>query len=104
MKRVCAGGAAAGGAAGGGAGGEGRALPRPGGLAPPEALQQAFPQVADQVRPAVVNIGTVTLAKGRRPLTPSPFSDDPLFKDFFDQFFGGGQGPRGEVKQPSLGP
>src|SRR3990172_9006794 len=80
-----------------------RPAPLPGGLATPEALQQAFPQVADQVRPAVVNIGTVTLAKGRRPLTPSPFSDDPLFKDFFEQFFGGGQGPRGEFKQPSLG-
>ena len=80
-----------------------RPAPSPGGLATPEALQQAFTQVSEQVRPAVVNIGTVTLAKGRRPLTPSPFSDDPLFKDFFDQFFGGGQGPRGEFKQPSLG-
>ena len=80
-----------------------RPVPSPGGLATPDALQQAFTQVSEQVRPAVVNIGTVTLAKGRRPLTPSPFSDDPLFKDFFDQFFGGGQGPRGEFKQPSLG-
>ncbi|MFZ1060305.1 MAG: Do family serine endopeptidase, partial [Candidatus Rokuibacteriota bacterium] len=77
--------------------------PAPGGLATPDTLQQAFSQVADQVRPAVVNIGTVTLAKGRRPITPGPFSDDPLFKDFFEQFFGGGQGPRGEFKQPSLG-
>ena len=80
-----------------------RPAPPPGAQATPEALQQAFTQVAEQVRPAVVNIGTVTLAKGRRPLTPSPFSDDPLFKDFFEQFFGGGQGPRGEFKQPSLG-
>ncbi len=80
-----------------------RPAPLSGGLATPEALQQAFTQVAEHVRPAVVNIGTVTLAKGRRPLAPSPFSDDPLFKDFFDQFFGGGQGPRGEFKQPSLG-
>ena len=80
-----------------------RPAPPPGGLATPDTLQQAFTQVADQVRPAVVNIGTVTLAKGRRPVAPSPFSDDPLFKDFFEQFFGGGQGPRGEFKQPSLG-
>ena len=80
-----------------------RSAPSPGAQATPDTLQQAFTQVAEQVRPAVVNIGTVTLAKGRRPLTPSPFSDDPLFKDFFDQFFGGGQGPRGEFKQPSLG-
>jgi Do/DeqQ family serine protease len=77
--------------------------PSPGALATPDALQQAFTQVAEEVRPAVVNIGTVTLAKGRRPLAPSPFSDDPLFKDFFEQFFGGGQGLRGEFKQPSLG-
>ncbi len=69
----------------------------------PDGLQQAFTRVAEQVRPAVVNIGTVTLAKGRRPLAPNPFSDDPLFKDFFDQFFGGSPGPRGEFKQPSLG-
>ncbi len=69
----------------------------------PEGLQSAFTQVARHVRPAVVNIGTVTLAKGRRPPTPNPFSEDPLFKDFFEQFFGSGQGPRGEFKQPSLG-
>ncbi len=81
----------------------GRSAPLQPGPGTPDGLQQAFTRVADQVRPAVVNIGTVTLAKGRRPLTPSPFSDDPLFKDFFDQFFGGGQGPRGEFKQPSLG-
>jgi len=66
-----------------------------------EGLQSAFTQVVQQVRPAVVNIGTVTLAKTRRPLTPSPFSDDPLFKDFFEQF--PGPGPRGEFRQPSLG-
>ena len=69
----------------------------------PEGLQSAFTQVAQHVRPAVVNIGTVTLAKRGRPLTPSPFSDDPLFKDFFEQFFGSGPGARGEFKQPSLG-
>jgi len=68
-----------------------------------EGLQSAFTQVVQQVRPAVVNIGTVTLAKTRRPLTPSPFSDDPLFKDFFEQFPGSGPGPRGEFRQPSLG-
>jgi len=68
-----------------------------------EGLQSAFTQVVQQVRPAVVNIGTVTLAKTRRPPTPSPFSDDPLFKDFFEQFFGSGPGSRGEFRQPSLG-
>ncbi len=74
--------------------------PAPGSL---EGLQSAFTQVAQQVRPAVVNIGTVTLARPRRPVTPSPFSDDPLFKDFFEQFFGSGPGARGEFRQPSLG-
>ena len=81
-----------------------RPAPPPGGLATPDTLQQAFTQVADQVRPAVVNIGTVQVARGRRaPVIPGPGTDDPFFKDFFDQFFGGGQGPRGEFKQPSLG-
>ncbi|MBI4588192.1 MAG: trypsin-like peptidase domain-containing protein [Candidatus Rokubacteria bacterium] len=69
----------------------------------PEGLQVAFTQVAQQVRPAVVNVGTVHVARRRPPLTPSPFSEDPLFKDFFEQFFGSGEGPRGEFKQPSLG-
>ena len=68
-----------------------------------EALQLAFTQVAEQVRPAVVNIGTVHLAKGRRPPAPNPFGEDPVFRDFFEQFFGPRQGPRGEFRQPSLG-
>ncbi len=82
-----------------------RSRPIPPAAAPStlEGLQSAFTRVAEQVRPAVVNIGTVTLAKPRRPATPSPFSDDPIFKDFFEQFFGGAPGPRGEFRQPSLG-
>lgn len=68
-----------------------------------DGLQAAFTRVAEQVRPAVVNVGTVTLAKRGRPPAPGPFGDDPLFKDFFEQFFGPGAGPRGEFKQPSLG-
>jgi Do/DeqQ family serine protease len=67
-----------------------------------EALQSAFIEVADQVRPAVVNIGTVHLAKGLRSFTPNPFADDPAFRDFFEQFFPR-QGPPGEFRQPSLG-
>ena len=86
-----------------GAGSRSRPAPPVASLNTPEGLQSAFTQVAERVRPAVVNIGTVTLARARRPLTPSPFSDDPLFKDFFEQFFGSGPGPRGEFKQPSLG-
>ena len=69
-----------------------------------EALQSAFITVAEQVRPAVVNIGTVHLAKRRRPFTaPGPSTEDPVFRDFFEQFFGPRQGPRGEFRQPSLG-
>jgi serine protease Do len=69
-----------------------------------ESLQSAFIGVAERVRPSVVNIGTVQVARQRKPLTPAPFSEDPVFKDFFDQFFGrGGAGPREEFRQPSLG-
>src|SRR5687767_959417 len=53
-----------------------------------DALQAAFVSVAERVRPAVVHVGTVQVAKGQRPpVTPGP-SQDPFFKDFFDQFFG----------------
>src|SRR5881296_4133162 len=70
-----------------------------------EALQSAIVSVAERVRPAVVHIGTVQVAKPRRPpMVPGPFSDDPLLKDFFDQFFGPrGPGRREEFHQPGLG-
>jgi Do/DeqQ family serine protease len=69
-----------------------------------DALQAAFVSVADRVRPAVVHIGTVQVAKGQRPeMGPGP-APDPFFKDFFDQFFGRTPGaPRGEFRQPGLG-
>ena len=72
---------------------------------PADALQAAFVYVADRVRPAVVHIGTVQVAKGQRPqLGPGPSNQDPFFKDFFDQFFGRQPGaPRGEFRQPGLG-
>jgi Do/DeqQ family serine protease len=71
-----------------------------------DALQSAFVTVAEKVRPAVVNIGTVQVARNRRaPIVPGPGAgDDPFFKDFFDQFFGrGGPGRREEFRQPGLG-
>jgi len=70
-----------------------------------EALQSAFVSVAERVRPAVVHIGTVQVAKGRRPpVAPGPFAEDPLLKDFFDQFFGPrGPGRREEFHQAGLG-
>jgi Do/DeqQ family serine protease len=70
-----------------------------------DALQAAFVGVAQRVRPAVVHIGTVQVARSRRPpITPGPFADDPFFKDFFDQFFGPRTpGSPGEFRQPGLG-
>jgi len=69
-----------------------------------ETLQAAFVGVAQQVRPAVVNIGTIQRSKTRRPMGPQPGSDDPFFRDFFKQFFGSeGPGQRPEFRQPSLG-
>src|SRR2546427_12079151 len=72
---------------------------------PVDALQSAFVRVAERVRPAVVHIGTVQVARPRRPpMVPGPFSHDPLRKDFFDQFFGPqGPGRREEFHQPGLG-
>jgi serine protease Do len=77
----------------------------PGGQNLPETLQAAFVGVAQQVRPAVVNIGTIQVAKARRPPVAPPESDDPFFRDFFKQFFGSDapQGPRGEFHMPSMG-
>src|SRR2546428_4412820 len=68
-----------------------------------EALQSAFVSVAERVCPAVVHIGTVQVARLRRPPTLGPFADDPAFKDFFDQFFGRGPGRREEFHQAGLG-
>jgi Do/DeqQ family serine protease len=85
---------------------------RPAASAPPpspvmtaDALQAAFVAVAERVRPAVVHIGTVQVARSRRaPIVPGPGSDDPFFKDFFDQFFGPNRGGApGEYRQPGLG-
>ncbi|HET7874024.1 MAG TPA: Do family serine endopeptidase [Methylomirabilota bacterium] len=71
---------------------------------PAEALQQSFVGVAQQVRPAVVHLGTIQRAKPRRGPSLPPAGDDPFFRDFFNQFFGSeGQGPGGEFRRPGLG-
>jgi Do/DeqQ family serine protease len=79
--------------------------PAPSPLATADTLQAAFVTVAERVRPAVVHIGTVQMARPRRPpATPGPPTDDPFFKEFFDQFFGRGRpGAPGEFRQPGLG-
>jgi Do/DeqQ family serine protease len=81
------------------------APPPPSPLATADTLQAAFVTVAERVRPAVVHIGTVQMARPRRPpATPSPPTDDPFFKEFFDEFFGRGRpGAPGEFRQPGLG-
>ncbi len=78
--------------------------PRPA-MGPAEALQSAFVNVAEHVRPAVVHIGTLQVMKSRQtPMVPGPLADDPFFKDFFDQFFGRrGPGPSEEFRQQGLG-
>ncbi len=70
-----------------------------------EALQSAFVSVAEHVRPAVVHISPVHVARRRRPpIPPGPFADDPTYKDFFDKFFGPREpGRPEEFQQPGLG-
>jgi serine protease Do len=83
--------------------------PPPPRAAPPassavDGLQAAFIGVAERVRPAVVNVGTVQIARRRGPENPGLFSDDPAFRDFFERFFGPGRSaPGGEFRLPSLG-
>jgi serine protease Do len=73
-------------------------------LALAEALQLGFVDVAQQVRPAVVHLGTIQRAKSRRGPNVPPDNDDPFFRDFFNQFFGS-EGPdsRSEFRRPGLG-
>ena len=73
------------------------------GATPAESLQAGFAGVAEHVRPAVVNLGTIQKARSRRAPGPQPGRDDPFFQDFFKQFFGP-EGPGGsEFRRPGLG-
>ena len=66
-------------------------------------LQLAFIGAVQQVRPAVVNIGTVQRGTGRRPFGPEPYGrDDPQLREFFEQFFGPGPSAR-EFRLPGVG-
>ncbi|HKZ07073.1 MAG TPA: Do family serine endopeptidase [Methylomirabilota bacterium] len=70
----------------------------------PDSLQAAFVGVAQKLRPAVVNIGTVQRSRSRRPPAPPPGTDDPFFQDFFKQFFGSDNpAQRPEFRLPSMG-
>src|SRR5690348_7726938 len=68
------------------------APPAANGVALAEALQMGFVDVAQQVRPAVVHLGTIQRAKTRRGPNLPQGNDDPFFRDFFNQFFGS-EGP-----------
>jgi serine protease Do len=74
------------------------------GIALAESLQMGFVDVAQQVRPAVVHLGTIQRAKTRRGPSLPQGNDDPFFRDFFNQFFGS-EGPdsRSEFRRPGLG-
>jgi serine protease Do len=74
------------------------------GLVLAESLQMGFVDVAQQVRPAVVHLGTIQRAKTRRGPNLPQGNDDPFFRDFFNQFFGS-EGPdsRSEFRRPGLG-
>src|SRR5437899_7138858 len=67
-----------------------------------EALQSAIVSVAECVRPAVVHIGTVQVARLRRPPVLGPFVDDPASRDFVDHFCGRGPGRREVCHPPGL--
>jgi len=69
-----------------------------------DSLQAGFVGVAEHVRPAVVNLGTIQKARVSRAPGPQPGRDDPFFQEFFKQFFGP-EGPGGgsEFRRPGLG-
>jgi serine protease Do len=68
-----------------------------------ESPHAGFASVAEHVRPAVVNLGTIQKARSRRAPGPQPGRDDPFFQEFFKQFFGP-EGPGGsEFRRPGLG-
>jgi Do/DeqQ family serine protease len=70
--------------------------------ATPVDIQRAFIGVAEQVRPAVVNIATAHFLRRQRPRggAPSP-GTPPSLKEYFDQYFG--QMPPGERERAGVG-
>ncbi len=76
-------------------------LPQPAreGLAGAAVPPSSFADLAEQVKPAVVNISTTRLVQGG-PFT-SPFREGDPFREFFERFFGGR--PQREFRQRSLG-
>jgi serine protease Do len=74
---------------------------------PQGGVPQSFAGLAKELNPAVVNVNTTQVIKGRRFGRPSPFPGpyggrDP-FEDFWEKFFGREDRPHREFKQRSLG-
>jgi serine protease Do len=66
-----------------------------------------FADLAEQLKPSVVNISTTQVVKGQRRMAPrmpfpSPFGERDPFEEFFERFFGG-EGPQREMRRRSLG-
>jgi len=66
-----------------------------------------FADLAEHLRPSVVNISTTQVIKGQRRMLPrfpfpSPFGERDPFEEFFERFFGG-EGPQREFRRRSLG-
>ncbi len=65
-------------------------------------IQRAFVGVAEQVRPAVVNIATAHFLRRQRPRGGGPTpGTPPSLKEYFDQYFG--QMPPGERERAGVG-
>jgi Do/DeqQ family serine protease len=66
-----------------------------------EQMQRAFAEVAERVRPAVVNIATSHFLRRQRPPGVDPFSGNPTFKEYYDRYFG--QMPLTERERAGVG-
>jgi Do/DeqQ family serine protease len=64
-------------------------------------IQRAFVGVAEQVRPAVVNIATAHFLRRQRPGGRTAPGPPPTLKEYFDQYFG--QMPPGERERAGVG-
>src|SRR5919109_2516733 len=66
-----------------------------------------FADLAEHLKPSVVNMSTTQVVKGQRRTTPrlpfpSPFGERDPFEEFFERFFGG-ENPQREFRRRSLG-
>jgi serine protease Do len=66
-----------------------------------------FAELAEHLKPSVVNVSTTQVMKGQRRSTPrlpfpNPFGERDPFEEFFERFFGG-ENPQREFRRRSLG-